>query len=273
MTKPICSFRRNPLSVLVRAGLLSAFAVSPAYAATWLVNTNVDAATGTGNSGSLRYAFNNAANGDTINFDCAALSCPAVITLSTQGNNQGFPGPTALALSAKGLTIAADNLGDILLQAAPGVTSATSLRLFFVDSTASLTLANLTLSGGSAIGGNGGSGHYAGGGGGGLGGAVLSLGILTLNGTSISNNSAIGGSGGANYGGGYGGGGGLGGDAGSNYWSGGGGTGGDGTAGGAGVGGVGGPGASGAGGGIGGGTGAGGAAGGSGSAGGGGGGG
>jgi len=235
------SLQRNALSVLVHSGLLSLAGISSAYATTWLVNDAGDASVGSGNSGSLRFAFNNAADGDTINFDCVTLSCPATITLTSPGNSQGFPGPTALSLTAKSLTIAAATLGDITLQASPGSTSATSLRLFFVDSNAALNLQNLALSGGKVIGGNGGAGGYTGGGGGGLGGAIFSQGGLSLSGTSLSGNQAIGGNGGASSFG-YGGGGGLGGDGGNNYYAGGGGTGGNGATGGGGFGGAGGPG-------------------------------
>jgi fibronectin-binding autotransporter adhesin len=250
MPQSIRSLRRNALSVFVQTGLLSLAGISSAYATTWMVNDAGDAATGSGNSGSLRFAFNNAGNGDTINFDCVALSCPATITLTSPGNSQRFPGRTALSLTGKSLTIAAAALGDITLQAASGNSSASSLRLFFVDTNASLNLQNLALTGGNAIGGNGGGGGYGGGGGGGLGGAIFSQGGLTLSDTSFSGNQAIGGNGsGSSFG--YGGGGGLGGDGGNNYYGGGGGTGGNGATGGGGFGGSGGPGAYGEGGGSG----------------------
>ena len=182
-----------------------------------------DADVGSHGFGSLRYAVGNAANGDNIEFDCEALACPVTITLSSQGNDQGFPGPTALSIQGKSISIAATNPGDVTLQAAPGNTSATSLRLFFVDSDAALSLQNLTLRGGKAIGGNAGG---SGGGGAGLGGAIFSEGGLTLIGVSFAANSALAGSSGGD-GGGYGGGGGLGGNGG-NLFGGGGGTGGNG---------------------------------------------
>ena len=219
------TFRRNVLSVLVKASLASAFAASPALAATvWTVDVTDDAAVGSHGFGSLRYAVGNAESGDSIEFDCAALACPVTITLSTQGNNQGFPGPTALSIQGKAITIAATNPGDVTLQAAPGNTSATSLRLFFVDSDAALTLQNLTLTGGKAIGGNAGG---SGGGGAGLGGAIFSQGGLTLSGVSFAANGALAGSSGVD-GTSYGGGGGLGGN-GANVYGGGGGTGGNGS--------------------------------------------
>jgi hypothetical protein len=218
------TFRRNVLSVLVKATVASAFATSPATAATiWTVDVTDDAAVGSHGFGSLRYAVGNAESGDSIEFDCTALACPVTITLSTQGNDQGFPGPTALSIRGKSITIAATNPGDVTLQAAPGSTSAASLRLFFVDSDAALTLQNLTLRGGKAIGGNGGG---SGGGGAGLGGAIFSRGALTLSGVSFAANGAFAGSSGV-AGTTYGGGGGLGGNGG-NVYGGGGGTGGNG---------------------------------------------
>ena len=225
MTSSKRRFRRNVLSVLVQASLVSTLAVSPVSAAAtvWIVNVADDANVGSHGEGSLRYAVVNAGDGDSIEFDCAALACPATITLSTQGNDQGFPGPTALSIQGKSITIAALDPGDITLQAAPGSTSATSLRLFFVDSDAALTLQNLTLRGGKAIGGNGGG---SGGGGAGLGGAIFSQGALTLSGVSFAANGAFAGNGGVD-GTTYGGGGGLGGNGG-NVYGGGGGTGGNG---------------------------------------------
>ena len=180
--------------------------------------------------GSLREAITAAATGDTIGFDCTALSCPATITLTSQGNNQGFPGPTAFSIQGKSITIAAPNPGDITLQAQPGTTSVTSLRLFFVDTGAALTLQNLNLTGGKAIGGNGGNAFKGGGGGGaGLGGAIFSQGTLSLSNVSFEQNGAAGGSslGTLPFGQNFGGGGGLGGDGGNGYSGGGGGTGGN----------------------------------------------
>jgi hypothetical protein len=76
---------RNALSVFVRTGLVSALGMSPAFAST--VTSNADSW-----AGSLRAAIDAAVSGDTIDFDCVALNCPTTITLSSQGNNQGFPG-------------------------------------------------------------------------------------------------------------------------------------------------------------------------------------
>jgi hypothetical protein len=233
------SLRRKPLCALIQAGLPLLLCSSLGYAGTITVTDPGDSGAGT-----LRDAVNTAVTGDVIDFDCAALACPATITLTSKGNNQGYPGPTALVVKGKSITIQAPAPGDITLQAQPGVTSKTSLRLFFVDAAASLTLANLTLSGGKAIGGNGGSGFAAGGGAGGFGGAIFSEGGLGLSSVSFGANGAAGGNskGTAIVSSQSGGGGGLGGNGGGGY-GGGGGTGGNGAC-------VGGPGLGGTGGGL-----------------------
>lgn len=229
---------------MVQAGLVSVASMSPAFAATLTVTSIADAG-----AGSLRAAVTSSVSGDTVVFDCsaAALNCPATITLSSQGNNQGFPGPTALLISGKAITIQGPASNGVTLHAISGNTSATSLRLFFVDSDASLILQNLTLRGGRAIGGNGGrggsgpggNGQGGGGAGGGLGGAVFTQGSLILSNISFSANMASGGAPGfSGIGFSYsGGGGGLGGDSAFSAYGGGGGTGGNAT-----VSGVGGPG-------------------------------
>jgi len=249
MFSPSSSLRRKPLAVLVHAALLSAFALSVGHAATFTVTSNADAG-----AGSLRNAVTASSSGDTIVFDCSpvALNCPAVITLSSQGNNQGFPGPTALAIKGKAITIEGSEDADLTLLAATGITSATSLRHFFVDNDASLTLRNVTLSGGLAKGGNGGMGYGGGGGAGGLGGAIFNQGGLILKNVKLVGNDAFGGYGGGYYNTiwSYGGGGGLGG-GGCKSLGGGGGTGGYGKPGVWHTGGIGGPGLNGLGGGSG----------------------
>lgn len=234
MTLPL---RPNPLAALIRGALLpsalmSLFAASTAAAETYTVTTAVDSPDGTGTSGSLRYAIGASGDGDTIEFSCADLGCPVTLPVHLLGNDGGFPGPTAFSISGKSITIAAPNPGDVTLQAQPaGSTSATSLRLFFVDSDAALTLQNVKLIGGRAIGGNGGAAFRGGGGGAaGLGGAIFSQGSLSLVGVSFVDNGAVGGAalGSSTFGLNYGGGGGLGGDGGAGVSGGGGGTGGDG---------------------------------------------
>jgi fibronectin-binding autotransporter adhesin len=216
MSHPLRFQRYDKLSLFVQAGLAYLFAASPALAGTLTVTSTADSGTG-----SLRSAVNASSSGDTIVFDCSetGLNCPATITLSSQGNNQGFPGPTALAISGKAITIQGPTTSGVTLHVATGTTSATSLRHFFVDTDASLTLQNLTLNGGKAIGGSGGTGISSGGGAAGLGGAIFSQGQLTLSVVSFESNSAVGGGGGLGAGFGAGGGGGLGGDGG-NYYSG-----------------------------------------------------
>jgi len=214
--------RRNVLSVFIQAGFATALGTSSALAVT--VTSTADSG-----PGSLRAAVAEAATGDTIDFDCAALACPATLTLSSQGNDQGFPGPTALVVSGKAISIAATNPGDITLQAQPGATSATSLRLFFVDTGAALTLRNVSLTGGRAIGGNGGAAFQgSGGAAAGLGGAIFNQGDLVLDTVALHDNAAMGGTGLSipTFGQNFAGGGGLGGDGGAAPSGGGGGTGG-----------------------------------------------
>lgn len=217
--------RRRALSMLIRAALASPFVAATAQGGTITVTNTND-----GGAGSLLAAVQAAGSGDTIVFDCGnSFACPATLDISTSGNNQGFPGPTAFAISGKSITI--DGTGGITLHAHPGSTSATSLRLFYIDTGSALDLRNVTLTGAQARGGNAGFGWYTGGAGAGLGGAIFNQGALTLSGVSILANAATGGS--APFGNfdcpwvpnyiGYcpttytGGGGGLGGDGGNSY--------------------------------------------------------
>lgn len=129
------------------------------------------------------------------------------IQLSIAGDHEF--GPSALAITtpitisgptgSNGLTIARD-------------LSVANLRLFAVSSAGNLTLQNLTLSGGTHIGGNGGNTGYSGSGGGaaGLGGAIFNQGTLAIQNSTLTGNTARGGNGGNSRGAGglYGGGGG-----------------------------------------------------------------
>ena len=225
--KRTAPLRRNSLSSVIQSGLVSLFALSPVYAAPMVTNTGDDG------PGSLRAAIAAANDGDTITFDCNvdALNCPATITLTSQGNNQGFPGPTAFSIQGRALTLQGPADGSVTLHAQPGNSSSSSLRLFYVAGDAALTLSNLTLNSGHAIGGSAVSG---GGGAAGLGGAIFSDGALTIDAVAIANNAASGGHGGPgnSLAGPFfpSGGGGLGGDGGYNPQGGGGGTGGSGYA-------------------------------------------
>jgi hypothetical protein len=127
-------------------------------------------------------------------------------------------GPTAFVVGGSGTNITIEG------GSAPGmiINGEGSIRLFAVESGDSLTVANLTLEGGLAQGGNGGSGASGGGGGAGLGGAVFvqAGATLTIQSSTLTGNTAVGGNGGSwsgnNYYGG-GGGGGLGGSGGNAY--------------------------------------------------------
>ena len=154
---------------------------------------------------SLRSAILSAdgdAGPDTIFFAPSTANGVIDLTLAPLNPTTGaFPGPTAfdvnntLTITGSGQTITRD-------------ASAANFRFFFVEATGSLSLSNLTLSNGAAVGGDGFGG---GGGAAGLGGAIYNDGSLNLMGVTLTTNRADGGAGGA--GGGGGGGGGLGGTA------------------------------------------------------------
>ena len=111
--------RRNTLSLVIRAALVSLCAVVPLQAGAVSVTSTADSG-----PGSLRDAIALASDGGIVTFDCTvdALNCPATITLTSQGNNQGFPGPTALSITGKAVTIQGPSDGSVTLQAAPGAT-------------------------------------------------------------------------------------------------------------------------------------------------------
>ncbi len=105
-------------------------------------------------------------------------------------------GPSALAIDLP-VTVVGPSGGVTISRAQ----SASNLRLFEVAQTGQLTLENLTLSQGLAVGGNGATGISGGGGGGGgagVGGAILNFGSLAIQNSTLSGNSAQGGAGGAN---------------------------------------------------------------------------
>ncbi len=164
------------------------------------------------------------------------------ITLNVSSENSTFPiedstfGPTALIIGSF-----LKNPGPLTINGQTGPNTGITLdgnneqRIFGVLSNGSLTLENITLQHGEAVGGNGGSSATAGGGGGaaGLGGAIfVSSGSLTVLNCTFVSNSAVGGNGGAGgndsagLGGGGGGGGGAGGAGGTGAAQGGGGGGG-----------------------------------------------
>jgi Bacterial Ig-like domain (group 3) len=134
----------------------------------------------------------------------------STITLdSTNKSSTTTYGATAYLISGSGVSITIDGSG------APGLTidGGDAVRPFAVESGSSLTLENLTVTNGKAVGGTGGSSGKGGGGGGGagLGGAIYDDGgTFTAEGVTFTNNAATGGAGGASLQGssGYGGGGG-----------------------------------------------------------------
>ncbi|MCZ7648897.1 MAG: hypothetical protein M5U26_27185 [Planctomycetota bacterium] len=139
--------------------------------------------------------FNGGAN--AIGFDPALTAGgDATLNLSSVGDTNA--GPSALGVTSD-ITItgpAADNGITVARDGAAG-----DMRLFYVDAGSSLTLQNLTLSNGRAVGGNGGgfgtqNTDSGGGGAGGLGGAVFNAGTLSLVQSTLSGNQALGGDGG-----------------------------------------------------------------------------
>jgi hypothetical protein len=151
---------------------------------------------------------------NVVRFDTPGVfAAPQTINLGIAGDNTA--GPSALGIMGnveidgpaafgQGVTIARDG-------------TVAKLRLFYVAVGGSLTLNDLTLSGGVARGGDGGSGRGGGGGGAGLGGAVFNRGSLMLLSSTLTGNQAVGGNG-AKYNNtqaGGGGGGGLGGNGGN----------------------------------------------------------
>ncbi len=173
---------------------------------------------------SLREALTNANDDAQTHTDCSAgsgadtlqLVAGATYTITDIDNTlygfNGLPAVTSvITIDGNGAVIERDAIANF--------------RLFAVDSGGSLTLEDLWLTGGNAIGGTGGSGEPSddgggGGGGGGLGGAILNRGSLAVARCSFSNNTSRGGDGGlgadnsGNDNGGGGGGGGLGGNGG-----------------------------------------------------------
>jgi Bacterial Ig-like domain (group 3) len=169
----------------------------------YLVNVPGDAsglATGAASSdgnplhGDLRYVLNKAIadqQTDTITFDATVFHTEQTISLSSSLATapSGFTNPygqTAFIVGVKDSITIDGSLGANT----PGITIAggSATRLFAVEGGGSLTLQNLTLSGGSATGGDGG--------GAGLGGAVLVDGsTFTAAGCTFVNNQADGGGG------------------------------------------------------------------------------
>jgi len=170
----------------------------------------------------------NVANGDVAGFITAIQTLNAnsggTIDLASGGTysvtapSDWWYGPNAFPAIASTITI---NGNGATISRASG---SPKFRFFYVSGgfstlpAGSLTLNDLTLTGGLAQGGNGGAGFSGGGGGGGFGGAIYNQGVLSLDSVTLAQNSALGGSGGGALTaetGGEAGGGGIGGDGGS----------------------------------------------------------
>jgi hypothetical protein len=157
-------------------------------------------------AGSLRAAIlqaNSDPGPDTIVFDPSLAGQTIDLTTANTApliaaNGEDFAlGSSAFAIT-NAITIDGGS-GGITLARDP---NAPAFRLFQVynpddPAAASLTLKNVTVSGGLAQGGNGGNGGGGGGGAAGLGGAILNLGTLDVEGVTFTDNQAAGGNGGA----------------------------------------------------------------------------
>ncbi|HEY2858460.1 MAG TPA: chitobiase/beta-hexosaminidase C-terminal domain-containing protein [Terracidiphilus sp.] len=138
-------------------------------------------------------------------------------TYSVTASTDWWYGPNAFPAISSGITINGNGATITRASGSP------KFRFFYVSGGfsnlpgGSLTLANLTLTGGLAQGGSGGGGLEGGGGGAGFGGAIYNQGVLSLSEVTFNSNTAQGGAGGSPIGGqtSGGGGGGMGGDGGT----------------------------------------------------------
>jgi hypothetical protein len=155
-------------------------------------HTTIDGFTTSDTDNTIR--FSPAIDGNTISLSTSINELVPPI------NQETVPGPTAFVI--RGVTLTID--GETGLT--QGITiardsTAPHFRLFFVGSTAQLTLQGLTLSGGLAQGFDGGRGDdglgdgAGGGGAAGLGGAIYNKGLLTIQDSTLSGNTAQGGAG------------------------------------------------------------------------------
>ena len=185
-----------PAALLIACGF---FLPQAGFAATITVNSAADNSTGSDASCTLREAVANANDdSDTTCGDCTAGSgtdtivfdesiAGSTIALSETGSTAY--GNSALAITSE-VTLTGLSDSGIVLDA-----SAQEMRIFYVSSTGTLTLSDLTLTGGVARGGAG-SGSYGGqgGGGAGMGGAIfVNEGTLGIHRVTLTGNQAIGG--------------------------------------------------------------------------------
>jgi len=135
----------------------------------------------------------------TINFDAALIANgDQIITLSEKdtGQDAGELGATAFILGNNTTVTINGPSGDNGITVERTASSNTLFRLFHVQTGSALTINNLALGNGSAVGGSTGSRTASGGGGAGLGGGILNEGTVTLEGVTLFGNSATGGAGG-----------------------------------------------------------------------------
>ncbi len=139
-------------------------------------------------AGSLRAAIDQAnrdPDADVIRF-APALEMQEILLESAEDSPLG---PSALVVSSQ---ISILGQGQTITRAPETM----AMRLFHVTERGDLTLQNVNLSHGLALGGDGASGILAGGGAAGLGGAIYNQGRLTITASTLLHNQAIGGNGG-----------------------------------------------------------------------------
>ena len=161
-----------------------------------VVTTAADETDNTDGKLSLRAAINLANSTQDITAISFASSLDGqTLTLSTVGD--GGAGPSAFLINSLVTIVGPGGGSGITLAVAAG----TTMRLFDVTASSSLTLENLTLENGVAHGQKGGSSDGgAGGGSAGMGGAIFNQGSLTILDSTLTGNTAAGGAGGSSYG-------------------------------------------------------------------------
>jgi hypothetical protein len=164
-----------------------------------------DFSTGTLTLREAVYLANSGIGGGVVTFAPSLTSAgPVTLTLGDIIVSNAFT-PGSYSFGPTGLPIS----GDVTLEGPTGNSGITisqngyyiPMRLFGVFAGASLTVQNLTLSGGRAQGGSGGEsdGGGSGGGGAGLGGAIFNNGTVAILNSTLVGNAALGGAGGLNY--------------------------------------------------------------------------